>query len=150
MFGFGHRTDEQKQEVLDRILQRDKTLCAPLAEIPQAFILPGPRSDRKVVVVWLYLCDTIPVTDELLLSLVKQVVSLFLLKAKFMDEFEGMDLVPSLRMKNGETDRIVRIGVWRRSYKKVLQLQPADIYLYEPCDGVQCGWYWEKSMVSHT
>jgi hypothetical protein len=80
-------------------------------------------------------------------NLIHNVISDFLKIPKSVNEYEAVEIIPCIRMENGESDRIIRITLYRDSYQRWSEMKPEDLYKEKPYEGIQCGWYWDKAKV---
>lgn len=142
------KLEKSLENKITKILTQDSELISLLTEPPKAFIIPVVKPHPgKAVVIWLYFRQK-EVSHKNILWAFLTMIRLLPYKKSCFDDFVGVDVVPSIRLINGETDRIVRISVWKRGYSNALQLEVHDTCKLYPIDGVQFGWYWDPKSVS--
>ncbi len=139
---------EELENKLKTILRKQESLRDFLIEPPYLFVLPCKEKGKYAAVVWLYLNTNLSLTC-LLIHKITSMVLLALKKVFCESELLGIDVVPSIRMQNGETDRILRISVWRGFYDNWQKIKAKDIYIENPSEGITCGWYWDIEKVPY-
>lgn len=140
-------TSDRYYDMLDRCfteqLNKNTDLLTYLHESPQAFTIPAKGTQKRVLVVWLIIKSDIHVTLNLLNDMVSTVVNI-IKEVNSLKELLAVDIVPGFRLKNQVVDRIIRVSIWAGHYTNWQQVKPVDMLKEKPCEGIQCGWYWDK------
>ncbi len=142
MFLKNNENDEDKQTRISQFLAEDRGIASQSLEPIKVFILPLKEKNKKGLFIWFYFTAGVQITHQSIFDIATHILAI-LNKNIIIDEYDGIEIIPSCRIQNGESDRIVRISIWRRGYQNWVKMRPSDIRINKPYEGIECGWYWD-------
>lgn len=140
-------SDQTLEQRIAYLLDHDIPISSVVAFPPSVYRIPFMKSELdEFVIIWLHLRKD-AISKLCLATIVLSAIGICA-EVRLSESIKGIEIVPCVVGANGQSDRIFRLSVHGYAIRGALQLTPESLFRARPIEGVTCGWYWDRDLIS--